>query len=80
MGAVDGDDNGAGGQQDGQQGAVFAGGVGFDSANGQFSNMNFGGGDFNQMQMMMAMKNGIPPNAFGAFPMMGKFDLLQYLR
>jgi len=42
--------------------------------------MNFGGGDFNQMQMMMAMQNGMPPNAFGAFPMMGKFDLLQYLR
>jgi len=32
------------------------------------------GGDFNQMQqmqMMMAMQNGMAPNAFGAFPMMG---------
>lgn len=38
--------------------------------NGAFPNMNFGG-DFNQMQMMMAMQNGMAPN-FGAFPMMGK--------
>jgi hypothetical protein len=29
------------------------------------------GADFNQMQMMMAMQNGMAPNAFGAFPMMG---------
>lgn len=33
--------------------------------------MGFGGaGDFNQMQMMLAMQNGMQPNAFG-FPMMG---------
>lgn len=45
-----------------------------DTANGGFQqNMMFpGGGDFNQMQMMMAMQNGIGPNSFGGFPMMGK--------
>lgn len=41
--------------------------------NGQFQEMNFQGqGDFNQMQMMMAMQNGMP-NSFGNFPMMGKY-------
>jgi len=30
------------------------------------------GGDMSQMQMMMAMQNGMAPNAFGNFPMMGK--------
>ncbi|KAK8026850.1 hypothetical protein PG991_003906 [Apiospora marii] len=29
-------------------------------------------GDMNQMQMMMAMQNGMNPAAFGSFPMMGK--------
>lgn len=29
------------------------------------------GGDFSQMQMMMAMQNGMTPNGFGTFPMMG---------
>ncbi len=38
--------------------------------NGNF--MNFGGGDMNQMQMMMAMQNGMNPASFGSFPMMGK--------
>ncbi|RYP50771.1 hypothetical protein DL768_003769 [Monosporascus sp. mg162] len=42
---------------------------GSDAMNGNF--MNFGGGDMNQMQMMMAMQNGMNPAAFGAFPMMG---------
>ncbi|KAL1866195.1 hypothetical protein Daus18300_006859 [Diaporthe australafricana] len=42
---------------------------GFGGMNGSFPNMNFGG-DFNQMQMMMAMQNGMAPN-FGGFPMMG---------
>jgi hypothetical protein len=36
--------------------------------NGGFSES----GDFNQMQMMMAMQNGMAPNSFGGFPMMGK--------
>ncbi|ROW12182.1 hypothetical protein VMCG_00201 [Cytospora schulzeri] len=44
-------------------------GLGFGGMNGAFPNMNFGG-DFNQMQMMMAMQNGMGSN-FGAFPMMG---------
>ena len=39
--------------------------------NGNF--MSFGGGDMNQMQMMMAMQNGMNPAAFGSFPMMGMF-------
>ena len=42
--------------------------------NGNF--MSFGGGDMNQMQMMMAMQNGMNPAAFGSFPMMGKFFFL----
>jgi hypothetical protein len=29
--------------------------------------------DYNQMQMMMAMQNGMAPNSFGGFPMMGTF-------
>jgi hypothetical protein len=37
------------------------------TTNGNFS----GSGDFNQMQMMMAMQNGMAPNSFGGFPMMG---------
>ncbi|KAI0145951.1 hypothetical protein F4776DRAFT_674631 [Hypoxylon sp. NC0597] len=49
------------------------GGSGFDSMNGSFG-MNFGNGDMNQMQMMMAMQNGMNPAAFGAFPMMGMMD------
>ncbi|RKU41245.1 hypothetical protein DL546_002695 [Coniochaeta pulveracea] len=35
------------------------------------ANMNFGPGNFDQMQMMMAMQNGMGPNAFGGFPLMG---------
>jgi hypothetical protein len=30
------------------------------------------GGDFNQMQMMMAMQNGMGTGGFGNFPMMGR--------
>lgn len=52
-----------------QQNSSFTNGFGV-GMNGSFPNMNFGG-DFNQMQMMMAMQNGMAPN-FGAFPMMGK--------
>ncbi|KAI2465898.1 hypothetical protein F4781DRAFT_372840 [Annulohypoxylon bovei var. microspora] len=47
-------------------------GAGFDSMNGNF--MNFGNGDMSQMQMMMAMQNGMNPAAFGSFPMMGMMD------
>lgn len=52
--------------------ASFPGGFGFGGMNGAFPNVNYGGGDLTQMQMMMAMQNGMAPNAFGAFPMMGK--------
>lgn len=45
---------------------------GSESMNGGMSNMMFSGsGDFNQMQMMMAMQNGMGSNTFGNFPMMG---------
>lgn len=44
-----------------------------ETANGNFQTMGFqGSGDFNQMQMMMAMQNGMGSNAFGGFPMMGR--------
>lgn len=40
-------------------------------SNGAFPGMNNGtGGDMNQLQMMMAMQNGMMPGNFG-FPMMG---------
>lgn len=43
-----------------------------EAANGGMSNTNFSGaGDMNQMQMMMAMQNGMQP--FGNFSMMGTF-------
>jgi hypothetical protein len=49
----------------------FGAGFGFDpSATSAYPNMPFGG-DFSQMQMMMAMQNGMNPAAFGNFPMMG---------
>lgn len=57
-----------------QQKSSFPNSFGYGGMSGQFPNMNFGGGDFsqmNQMQMMMAMQNGMAPNGFG-FPMMGK--------
>jgi hypothetical protein len=43
---------------------------GFNAAMGGFPNMT---GDMNQMQMQMAMamQNGMGANAFGGFPMMG---------
>lgn len=41
------------------------------------ANMNFGPGNFDQMQMMMAMQNGMGPNAFGGFPLMGSYCLTQ---
>lgn len=48
-------------------------GFGFDVNTSGFPNMGMmgQGGDFNQMQMMMAMQNGMASNAFGNFPMMG---------
>ncbi|RFU30747.1 hypothetical protein B7463_g5591, partial [Scytalidium lignicola] len=49
----------------------FGGGFRFDqAATSGFPAMGFGG-DFNQMQMMMAMQNGMGPTPFGGFPMMG---------
>jgi hypothetical protein len=45
--------------------------MGFDpSAAGGFPAMGFGG-DMSQMQMMMAMQNGMGAGGFGNFPMMG---------
>lgn len=52
---------------------------GSESANGGMSNMMFSGsGDMNQMQMMMAMQNGMSANSFGNFPMMGMFTVPIY--
>lgn len=48
------------------------GGFGFGNMNMGFLNMNNFGGGLEQMQMMMAMQNGMPPNAFANFPMMGE--------
>jgi hypothetical protein len=57
-------------------------GFGFDpTAIGGFQNMGaIGQGDLNQMQMMLAMQNGMAPNAFGAFPMMGTRDDCNFRR
>lgn len=76
-------ENGEGKKEDAQaagqgvsQTPGFGAGFGFDpSAAGAFPGMGFGG-DFNQMQMMMAMQNGMAPGVFGNFPMMGKFEPL----
>jgi hypothetical protein len=47
---------------------------GFDPmAAGGFPGMGMGG-DFNQMQMMLAMQNGMGTSGFGNFPMMGKLN------
>ena len=58
------------------QNTGFGAGFGFDpSATGGFAGMDVGG-DINQMQqmqMMMAMQNGMGSNSFGNFPMMGTF-------
>lgn len=57
---------------DSQQKPGFANGFGFNGMN--VPNMPFAGGDFSQMsqmQMMMAMQNGMAPNGFG-FNMMGQ--------
>jgi hypothetical protein len=49
----------------------FVAGFGFDpNAASGFPGMGFGG-DFNQMQMMIAMQNGMGQNGFNNFPMMG---------
>ncbi|KAH7041094.1 uncharacterized protein B0I36DRAFT_379917 [Microdochium trichocladiopsis] len=48
-------------------------GMGYSSgpSGGNFNGMNFAGADMNQMQMMMAMQNGMNPAAFGSFSMPG---------
>lgn len=47
---------------------------GTDATNGGYHNAMFpGSGDYNQMQMMMAMQNGMGPNSFGNFSMMGTY-------
>ena len=53
----------------------FSAATSFDSMNGALSGMNFPAGGFDQMQMMMAMQNGMLPNGFGSFPMMGSSTL-----
>ncbi|THV47891.1 hypothetical protein BGAL_0282g00100 [Botrytis galanthina] len=59
------------GQDGAAQNVAFGSGFGFDqSSSGGFPGMGFSG-DFNPMQMMMAMQNGMAPGSFGNFPMMG---------
>ncbi|KAK3682735.1 hypothetical protein B0T22DRAFT_471843 [Podospora appendiculata] len=48
----------------------FAGPVGFENMAAQFPGMNFGAGGLDQMQMMMAMQNGMAPNGLANFSMM----------
>jgi len=62
----------------GQTPGFGAAGFGFDpTAAGGFPGMGFTG-DMSQMQMMMAMQNGMAPGGFGNFPMMmGKLFSLQ---
>lgn len=62
------------GQSQDDAGDEQSGQSGIGPMNGNF--MNFGGGDMNQMQMMMAMQNGMNPAAFGSFPVMGKSNSL----
>jgi hypothetical protein len=56
----------------------FGAGFAFDpsAAAAGFPPMGFVGGDVNQMQMMMAMQNGMGAGSFGNFPMMGKPNLI----
>ena len=49
----------------------------FAAANGAFPDTG-SAGDFNQMQMMLAMQNGMQPGMFGGFPMMGSSSLPPY--
>jgi len=52
-------------------------GIGSLDLPGGFPGMGFG--DMNQMQqmqMMMSMQNGMAPNAFGSFPMMGTLSVM----
>lgn len=61
-----------GDEADQQEQAVSNAAPDFNTMNGAFPNMNFGAaGNMDQMQMMMAMQNGMPAGAFGSFPMMG---------
>ena len=53
-------------QQSADAGAIAS----VNATNGNYPNMAFGG-DMDQMQMMMAMQNGMMPNAFAGYPMIG---------
>lgn len=57
---------------DGTQPPAVGTNFGVDSTNGNFSGTPYNG-DMNQMQMMMAMQNGMMPNNFSGFPMMSTF-------
>lgn len=59
-------------KEDGDEAVDEQQNFGSEGMNGGFLNANnfSGAGDFNQMQMMMAMQNGMGSN-FGGFPMMG---------
>ena len=70
-----GDESGVKKDADGQNAGFsqgFGAGFGFDASSGMgMPGMGFGG-DMNQMQMMLAMQNGMSPAGFGNFPMMGE--------
>lgn len=53
---------------------AFPAAAGFNTMNPAFQGMNFAGG-FDQMQMMMAMQNGMAPGGFGNYNMMGESSL-----
>lgn len=53
---------------------AFPAAAGFNAMNPAFQGMNFAGG-FDQMQMMMAMQNGMAPGGFGNYNMMGESSL-----
>jgi hypothetical protein len=78
--STEGDANKQEGEADQQDQTLSNAAPGFNSMNGSFPNMNFGAaGNMDQMQMMMAMQNGMPAGAFGSFPMMGSFYPCNYV-
>ena len=62
------------GESDDSTPQVSNGNLGHGAANGGFTNMNFNNpAEYNQqMQMMMAMNNGMASNPFGTFSMMSR--------
>lgn len=68
--AQDGQDT----EAEGENGSEAEGAGDGQFQSGDMNSYSNAGGDYNQMQMMMAMQNGMPQN-FNGFPMMGKLRL-----